>query len=882
MKKLLAILGATTMVVSSSVTVVACTNGTKTENKNDDGGSKVTVPYLNSRNNLEGAASIIAKELILTDQFQLSRSDFERKINGRLANEEIKNLNRPILENEQTKKWSDSTSVNSLLTTYFSSSSLNMDVVDKNISLTGNRGATDGQLWAFLKNKFGLDLGEKTELIDMVLKMLPGIKSADIKNLATTYLPKLNDLVAKFVDGKKTVAEGISLAAKLILGDQDSAIMKMINERLNSINMNSWIDADTKGESLLPAGLISLGNGISTIIKKQQTSPYYRLTKASINDVKDLTKKSGSAGGNLGNAIRDLTIKGKDSAVLANDLEKNINIYVNGISDILLGLQFIQAHLFLFNDAWNYQDHLNTPDLNHLFSKDVDNKNYVKNVLNQNVLDNQKFKQLSTNDTSTLNLKYLLTILTKTFVPLDTQKDAQGHQLAKLMSILFLSPNDFPVSKGKEVDGFYGGQFLESFLMPIIANAISKKLDLDATKAAGVSIAIQKALKGSIISFNELLLTDKSVYDSAKLIIQNTCDTLDEYKSLILPNIGGLPEDKQKLIKALLDNTSSIKVGVPLLLRNIPFIGSAHSFNSLYLEEPLQLEDFINKIFGLLEGKGDLIPKDKVEPIKAKVIDINKKINGLLKDREFNIKNLLITQIKMIGDQSEMPLLFGEHYRQRSIVNIFADIANQNNIDWENGTYDASYNFEMSSLKGLWDKIVTLDKPTLIEGGRRTTKINMVSAILENPSKTSAILGLEENGTVRETSLLNFVFTNVLGIKDDGNPDSTDNLNFLFNVTSNLYKTLNHPTVGATFDNFFSKVFDEKSFDFQFQDLKLASDGVGILSETAIISYQNPYDNTEWIYTLKFARSRVEKPFHVSGFSKQAVEKEVPENPSRT
>lgn len=863
MKKLLSILGAATIVVSSSATVIACQTEKHDSKKHEEENKNLN--YLNSQNNLESALSIKAKELILTDQFQLSRNEFHNQIGKRQLEKELTKLNKK-LEKENIKDWNENLTVKQFLDTYLPTFNPNENSISEDINLNGARGASNGQLWAFLKNNLNLDLGDQTQIIESAISILPSLNGGQIESLLVNYLPKLDKILGDLTNNSKTktIMEATSIIIKELLDNENSQIRMTIQNALNGMDVGNWINAQTKGEAILPAGLINLMDGILMLLNKNPESKNGNLAPKDLENNSDFFKTKISA---LGNELSRTIIKRLDQksssnqATLNNDLENKIKIYSTAIPKILLGLQFIQLHFVQFDNIWAYDISQEPNAYNNLFSSEKTNKEYIHEVLNKPIFENPNI-ELNENGKieGSLNFKYLFTVLAKIVQPLTNAQNDAGYSIARLFNILFLSPNEIV---DPTVDGSYGDVALSSLIIPLGFNFLGKKVD----GIGMVQNIFEKNLSDFIVRFNEALLTGGPLKGSVSNLVSDLINSLDNEK--ILKLIEMFKPDIAKVIREIIANKTVVNMAVDTVLDFIPLFKAQNGFKSLYLEEPLDLSNLVN-IFDNFLIKG-IIKKlgwdeTKINDIKAKINGFNDllKNNILTTGATLNLHNLLTTELNNFGSQTNIPWNLGEYYHRQSLVSIINNLTKELKINFQETHKDLEkYDFKMSFITGIWNHLINPDYQE-----RNQPKMNLISWILENPNKTSTILGIEENKTIRKDSLIDYLTHTIW---KDNEKDTEDRLMFLGKTINVIFKSLNSPQVN--YGDFFDDLFNKDSFEFNFTNLKKATDEIGILEETATITYKNPFNESEWNYTMIVRRNRVEKPFKIVSFAKKIIEK---------
>lgn len=880
MKKLLAILGATSLIASTGATVVACG---PLSNATPPDFSK----FNNSLPNMQGAASSWMKQLILSDQYGLSIPVMNNSL-GKLDAQKIVKTNTGLDFDANDFGFGKDPNLNDLTDQYFGPGMKLDDIslIGEKIDLTGNKGENHDQLWKFLKDKFGVDLGDTADLITGIIgNILPSLNGGTLVDLIDQILPGLNGSLEGMLGLDKTLIELISMACKAIFTNEK--LMTEVGTMVDSFDIGT-IYSDLKVGDISSVSMISLSNAIGLFV-----SPDYEVSKIASEDVANSQKIAGylkKSGENLGTSLATIlfpeegdTSSAKsnilDVDLFTNSLEKNIVRYTSAVANLFQFLELIQLQFSLFDFAKDFSP----TDANCLFVEEEPTKETLKKVLGSGKTIREVTETpVGQNVQGSLNLKYLLSIFKNTFG--DLGEDQNGYSLQKFLTILLIDFHDVDINNFKDSMVSPMASFLSETLLQIIGGFLKKEIG---SAASVIPTLLRSPFRFLLTACFEVLLINPGQNLTDVLII-----FLDKIQSLLNIASGFIPDPViQDGLKAL---TTYWKKGLkPILveiLNKVPLLESHQTFQELYSGNPLNLEPLLDylKDKELLAKIQNLYSNDKDkanDPLGKLLVylgnalaDLTPTLNNLLPGN-LNLKNLLTTPLNQINNNSVIPPAFGGYYLSKSIVQIINDLCKKLNITGHEKLNDENvliFNFQLSYLKEIFEMVVHYDHPGVPEEYRGQ---NLVSVLLENLDQLSTILGLKKDDDRKnmqdaydifyEGSLLDLIFRKILKVQEIKENEEQDIFKFFITLISSVFNNLNEPNMNneEVFKNLF---LDEEDFKFEYQPP--IEDNYGtLLGQIIVVNYHNFENNSDWVYTLKYSREKVNNYFELNSLKKVAI-----------
>ncbi|WP_027063007.1 MOLPALP family lipoprotein [Mesoplasma seiffertii] len=729
MKKFLSVLGALTIGVSASTTVAACLpKKSQQDDKNNVRKPKEKV-FNNSLNNLQGTAALMAKKVILGDQYQYSSKVLNSMFNHLKAKDSINQLNendKPYNENDFALD--EQATFGDLSFRYFGNDmSFKKTELSSNIKLNGRKGTSNELLTKFIPEQgfLGIDGETIAEAIDMIIKLIPSISTNMITNILKGFGAGIDFSILENKVGKQNL-KYISQAVKLIFTNQN--IVKSINQGITKMDVirESY---DLSLANMTGAMFISIANGVS-LIKNPQFVPLATNTDA---DVKTNLSKAAES---LYLGIQPLD---SDSKLISSKpkltLDNTLN-YIKAGQEFVKGLQFFQMQFSLFDKTKS----VNPKNGQNLFDDKLNNKTFYKNLFKGKVGD--KFAAAN------FNFKYLLTTFKYYLGAIGNQNDPEGRRLQKFLFILFGDASQVTEkfefdwsetgntvrhqwnfsSKNGSNGANFGYYLLQNFLIgkgATTAESIWKGLTSIKTPVIG---ALSKI---SLQDFKGLIKSDQFYYLICNFFyaFSNDEGVSDGFK-------GPLNQTLKKLFNKTV-------VGIT----NFPKYLTKNLFSSLYAK------DFRSEFSINIGSIVTINIWDKLDDATKKAV--NDFLGGA--DVPMNLQSVLKKPLSSLLNKTpdELPDELLKFYTKKTIPEIIDSLANDFEIDDKQDLESLqSYGIYIDDVSKLINDYL-INNEWVDEYGN-SHRGNIISQLLDNLKDTLRIIGITSFG-VRDNSLWDFL-----------------------------------------------------------------------------------------------------------------------------
>nr|VZR99964.1 hypothetical protein MF5582_00351 [Mycoplasma feriruminatoris] len=823
MKKLIAILSSMMMITTASLPIIAChTKQKETKFENN-----------NSITNAQTTASLFAKELILADQLKVNLEEIKKEYNNKSLTDLLKDNNLKLDNTDSSI--SGVKTLNDLVDKYFEKDSYKSGL-DLKIKLDSEAKKTSIPLFSEIFKLIGLGTTDLDKYSDDILKILELTTSLNPMFLVTGFDSVNSTLKSSFEKVKPYLKERLEKLSNL-----SSKFETEVQKFQDKIDVNKNYK-DLKAEDLDNAFYTSLVNAIGLSV--------------------------------WGNRFKEATLKDKEASKSLKEASQALVKVLNGpagvptgkeldiVSYILQALQFLQIKLSLFEDARNH-----TPKApNNLFNDKTTNQDYVANLYK-----NKTLGAIVGKNTSSINLKYLLSFFKNVIEELKDKDKLDGYELQKLLSMLFLSPNkvEYPQNNGdKNIKEYYEKQSAHpiiTILMDVTKNSLDKKvLPLLKIVAKGVeeqklkefiNDTIPHLYKWVSYTLNSILTSTQNISECIGAFIIHSLPTLLtdlQSKTNLLPeefvkNIGFLPIFLPPFINKI------FSVAFPILNEK-----SKNSFKDLYSGEVF-LVNKVNDMFKeFLKTVKELLETVKVKNVKIPNATIRSFLttleNGydkIFKNvKEFNLKGLLTTPLNKIDEASWKDRKALKPLQSKSVADILDTILT--GLDVKGNEKLAELTSSNINLTGLTDVAKVMDKYEYkLKDVDYKGKTHLLDILKENQDKTLEIIGWtsDKKEPIGKGSLLYTVLTKVFNIDLDKKDNKSENA---VNQISKVITTLNN-----SLDKL---IIDESSVEikFEFKDTK-KNKSDQLLSETLVAKVKNKNDNSESTYSFSYLRDKQDK-----------------------
>ncbi|AUF83342.1 MOLPALP family lipoprotein [Mesoplasma syrphidae] len=726
MKKILGVIGALTIGIFACMPVVACFS--KESQQDDKKGIKKPkeTTYNNSLNNLQGTAALMAKKIILADQYEYSSKVLNTMFSNTNAKEAINKLNaNDNFYDENDFALDGKSTFGDLSFRYFGNDNgFNNTKFSSNINLNGKKGTSNELVRRFIPDQGFSRISSEAiaEAIELIIKLIPSISTSMVTNILSGFGSTIDFSILENKIGHQNI-KYISQTVKQIFTNK--VIVEKINQRISRMDVvrESY---DLSLTNITGAMFICISNGI-TLIKNPQFVPYVTSTD---NDIKmNLPKAAESLYLNIQPLNASSKVKDfKKEITLANALN-----YAQAAQEFAKGLQFFQMQFSVFDKTKS------TIPKNgqYLFDNELNNKKVYEKLLKGKI--GNKFAATS------INLKYLLTTLKYYLGAIGNQNDPEGRRLQKFIFILFGDNTEVTekfefdwsetgntvrhkwnfLSKNGSSGTNFGYYLIRNYLVgenSTVAESIWRSLTSVKVPAIG---AISKI---SLQNFKNLIKSDQFYYLICNFFyaLANDEGVSDGFK-------GPLNQTLKKLFNKTI-------VGVT----NFPKYLTKNLFLSLYSKDfRTEFSVNIGSIYSInIWDKFNDSTKNSV----------NQFLGG--PDIPMNIQSVLKKELSSFLNSSD-PKDLWNYYTKKTIPEIIDNLSSDFNI---NESHDLkklqSYGIYISDILKLFNNYLVNNQYTDEYGVIQ--KGNIISQILENLPNFLRILGITSFG-VKENSLWDFL-----------------------------------------------------------------------------------------------------------------------------
>ncbi|WP_031542148.1 MOLPALP family lipoprotein [Mesoplasma photuris] len=427
MKRLIAIMGAITLTASSAATVVACGQNT---NNNIDGQQ-----FNNSESNINGSSAMLAKELILADQYNLSKDAINSQLNGLGAKKQYAAFDETL--DADDRELGEDATIGDVQNRYFGNDPFSA-LPQTDLNLSGTKGDDHTLIGSILPQDglLGMNKQQLEEAIDAIMMILPIVDGEILGSLPTilqTFLGSstklsLSGLISDLIPGG---LGGIVVGA-INLMITNPNLEKQAIDFIQTFSIKDLVTDKTTYANLMPMFLDHLISGIGSFMGVAPSEPidfHSNLLSGPINE-KSLIK--------LGKKIVNVFTAEKG--------EVSLNGILDGIKSLVKSLALLQLFLstmddYKINEASNGKllfDNGSEANNSRLFKNEEGktNSDTIWEITNKKILsdgfDISKFDGV--------DFAYLLSELTYFLGSSSTDESEKGLPLQQLLALMTAGP----------------------------------------------------------------------------------------------------------------------------------------------------------------------------------------------------------------------------------------------------------------------------------------------------------------------------------------------------------------------------------------------------------------------------------------------------------